>query len=141
LTVALHDAAKEVARLKQGSGSDLLTQGSSVLIQALLAADLIDEISLITFPVVLGKGKRFFGEGAKPGALKLTDAKLSAAGVTVSKYATRARSRPARSSFLSLRRKKRRVARASSAGIDEPILWTFTFGYDAILACCSVDLV
>ena len=86
-SVALHDEAKDDASLTQESGPDLLTQGSSVLIQALLAADLIDEIHLITFPVVLGRGKRFFGEDTKPGALKLMDTKLSASGVTVAKYA------------------------------------------------------
>jgi len=86
-SVALHDAATDIARLKQESGPDLLTQGSSGLIQILLATDLIDEISLITFPVVLGKGKRFFSDGAKPTTLQLTDTKCSSSGVTVSRYA------------------------------------------------------
>ncbi|WP_340644247.1 dihydrofolate reductase family protein [Phenylobacterium sp.] len=80
------DVAGEVARLKQGEGPVLLTQGSSVLLQTLLAHDLIDEFRLLTFPVVLGRGKKLFGEGAHPGALKLTSTKASTTGVIMSVY-------------------------------------------------------
>ncbi|MGO7690396.1 dihydrofolate reductase family protein, partial [Rhizobium ruizarguesonis] len=66
------DVAAEIARLKQQDGPDLLTQGSSGLLQTLLAHDLIDELRLLTFPLILGPGKRLFGKGAKPEALKLT---------------------------------------------------------------------
>jgi len=65
-SVALRDAAADVARLKREDGPALLTQGSSNLIQTLLATDLIDEISTFTFPIVLGNGKKLFGEGARP---------------------------------------------------------------------------
>lgn len=85
-SVALRDAAADVARLKQEDGPALVTQGSANLIQTLLAHDLIDEISLFTFPVILGRGKRLFGDGARPGALKLADAKVSTTGVTVATY-------------------------------------------------------
>lgn len=80
------DVAAEVARLKQTDGPDLLLQGSGQLIQALLAADLIDEFRLMIFPVVLGAGKRLFGDGAIPISLKLTSSKTSGTGVTLNSY-------------------------------------------------------
>jgi dihydrofolate reductase len=87
-SVALRgDVAAEIARLKREDGPRLITQGSSDLIQALLAHDLIDEFVLFTFPIVLGRGKRLFGEGAKPAAFKLGDAKVSSTGVTIGAYA------------------------------------------------------
>ena len=80
------DVAADIARLKQGEGPDLLIQGSSELIQTLLANDLIDEFRIWTFPLVLGSGKRLFGEGAMPAALKLVDSRTSATGVTIGTY-------------------------------------------------------
>ena len=86
-SVALQgDVAAAVRRLKQEDGPDLLTQGSSVLLQTLLAGDLIDEFRLLVFPLILGSGKRLFGQGAKPGALKLTGTSVSTTGVTMSIY-------------------------------------------------------
>jgi dihydrofolate reductase len=85
-SVAIHDPAIDVAKLKQQDGPDLLIQGSSVLIQTLLKHDLIDEISLRVFPVVLGSGKRLFADGAKPTALKLVSSKTSPSGVTLNTY-------------------------------------------------------
>jgi dihydrofolate reductase len=84
---ALHDPATDVARLKREDGPDLQISGSSGLIQTLLAHDLIDEMRLLVFPVVLGSGKRFFGEGTKPGALKLERSTASPSGVTMNIYA------------------------------------------------------
>jgi dihydrofolate reductase len=72
--------------LKQQDGPVLLTQGSSGLLQTLLAHDLIDEFRLLTFPLVLGQGKRLFGQGAKPEALKLTANTISTTGVIMSVY-------------------------------------------------------
>jgi dihydrofolate reductase len=80
------DVAAEIARLKQEDGPNLLTQGSSVLLQTLLAHDLIDEFRLLIFPLVLGTGKRLFGQGTKPGALKLTATTVSTTGVIMSVY-------------------------------------------------------
>ena len=80
------DVVAEISRLKQTDGPMLLTQGSSVLLQTLLAHDLVDEFRLLTFPLVLGPGKRLFGKGAKPGALKLTETKVSSTGVIMSVY-------------------------------------------------------
>jgi hypothetical protein len=86
-SVALHgDVAAEIARLKQEDGPNLLTQGSSILLQTLLAHDLIDEFRLLIFPLVLGPGKRLFGQGTKPGALKLTATTVSTTGVIMSVY-------------------------------------------------------
>jgi dihydrofolate reductase len=64
----------------------ITSQGSSDLIQTLLANDLIDEISMFTFPIVLGHGKKLFGEGAKPAAFRLLDSKVSTTGVTIARY-------------------------------------------------------
>lgn len=80
------DAAAGIARLKRGDGPVLLTQGSSVLLQTLLAHDLIDELRLLTFPLVLGPGKRLFGQDTTAGALKLTDSRVSTTGVTMGVY-------------------------------------------------------
>jgi dihydrofolate reductase len=63
-----------------------MTQGSSDLIQTLLKHDLIDRFTLLTYPVVLGRGKRLFGTGAIPAALKLVDSKASPSGVVINSY-------------------------------------------------------
>lgn len=80
-SVSLNDVAADVARLKLSDGPNLLTQGSSGLMQTLLAHDLIDEFNLLVFPLLLGPGKKFFGAGVIPAALKLVDSKLSTTGV------------------------------------------------------------
>jgi dihydrofolate reductase len=85
-SVALHDVANDVARLKLKSGPDLLIQGSSDLIQTLLAHGLIDQFTLLVFPVVLGAGKRLFGEGTKASTLKLVSSRASPSGVAISTY-------------------------------------------------------
>lgn len=85
-SVALRDAAADVARLKQEDGPALVTQGSSDLIQTLLAHDLIDEIRTFTFPVVLGGGKKLFGDGAKPAAFTLADSRVTTQGVVIARY-------------------------------------------------------
>jgi dihydrofolate reductase len=86
-SVALRgDVPAEIAKLKQGEGPDLLTQGSSVLLQTLMAHDLIDEYRLMTFPVVLGAGKRVFGGSTRPGALELVSSTVSTTGVTMNSY-------------------------------------------------------
>ena len=86
-SVALRgDVPAEVADLKRQDGPNLLIQGSSVLIQSLLAAGLIDEFRLLTFPLVLGAGKRLFGDGTIPAALTLVDSRTSTTGVIMSRY-------------------------------------------------------
>ncbi|MDT8896146.1 dihydrofolate reductase family protein [Halomonas sp. I1] len=85
-SVALRDAALDVAGLKREDGPALITQGSSDLIRTLLANDLVDEINLFTFPVVLGNGKTLFDDGAKATAFKLTDHRVSPNGIVITRY-------------------------------------------------------
>jgi len=78
--------ADAVADLKASEGRDLLIQGSSTLYVPLLNAGLIDRLVLMTFPVLLGHGKRIFDGSEKPGALKLADSFVSATGVVTTIY-------------------------------------------------------
>ena len=75
-----------VAELKQGDGRDLLIQGSSTLYVPLLAAGLIDRLVLLTFPVLLGQGKRIFDGKEEPGALKMVDHFVTEKGVVIASY-------------------------------------------------------
>jgi dihydrofolate reductase len=80
------DVAAWVSRLKSEDGPELQVHGSSQLIQTLLAHELIDEFRLWLFPVVVGKGKRLFGEGTMPAGMALIDTKMSTTGVMISTY-------------------------------------------------------
>ena len=80
------DTAKAVTQLKRSEGRDLLIQGSSKLYVPLLAAGLIDRLVLMTFPVLLGEGKRIFDGTEAPGALKLVDHFVSDTGVVTTSY-------------------------------------------------------
>ena len=75
-----------VAALKQSNGPDLIIQGSSTIYPALLEAGLLDRLQLMTFPVLLGGGKRLFGDGTPPGATKLVDHKVTPSGVVIANY-------------------------------------------------------
>lgn len=86
-SVALRDAAKDVAKLKQEDGPVLLTQGSTELVHALLAAGLVDEIRTFTFPLLLGKGKRLFSSDSQPRTFKLTHSAVSPNGLIAATYA------------------------------------------------------
>jgi dihydrofolate reductase len=78
--------AEEVSRLKQQPGKDILVFGSCSLAQTLMELDLIDEYRLMVYPVVLGSGKRLFGEGSDKKVLRLTDTKTFSSGVVVHTY-------------------------------------------------------
>ena len=80
------DAAAAVSELKNELDGEIQVTGSATLIQTLLQADLVDSYELWVFPLVLGTGKRLFGEGAMPGALKLVDSQTSSTGVTIQTY-------------------------------------------------------
>jgi dihydrofolate reductase len=85
-TLIAGDVAEYVATLKGQDGPEIQVHGSPGLIQTLLEHDLIDEFRVWIFPVVLGVGKRLFGGGAIPAALKLIDSKASKTGVTINTY-------------------------------------------------------
>src|SRR3954464_6946918 len=80
------DAAAAVGELKQSQGRDLLIQGSSTLYPPLLSAGLIDRLLLMTFPVLLGKGKSIFDASQRPSRMKLTDHHVSDKGVIFTIY-------------------------------------------------------
>ena len=80
------DVPTAVAALKEQDGPELQVHGSGDLVQTLHRHGLVDEWHLMTFPVVLGQGKRLFEGGALPGALRLLDSSVSGSGVTVARY-------------------------------------------------------
>jgi dihydrofolate reductase len=80
------DTAAAVEEIKQSQGRDLLIQGSSTLYPPLLSARKIDRLVLITFPIVLGRGKRLFDGSEVPSALKLTGHFVSERGVILASY-------------------------------------------------------
>lgn len=75
-----------VAALKATDGPDLIIQGSSTLYPALLAAGLLDRLQLMIFPIVLGQGKRAFGDGTSPTGLKLVEHQVTPSGVVIAAY-------------------------------------------------------
>lgn len=75
-----------LTRLKQQDGPDLVTQGSTELVQALFANDLVDALSLFMFPVVIGGGKKLFADGSVPHAFALKRSCVTPAGVFVGHY-------------------------------------------------------
>ena len=80
------DVGSAIIALKGQPGRDLQVIGSGNLIQTLQAASLIDEYHVWVYPVVLGRGKRLFEHGAKPGALRLVGSKVSPTGVMMNTY-------------------------------------------------------
>ena len=81
----LRDIA-DVKRLREEDGPNLVTQGSTELVHALLANDLVDVISIFTIPVVLGGGKKLFADGSAAHSYKLTGSRVSSTGLTVAHY-------------------------------------------------------
>lgn len=80
------DVAEGIAALKQDDGPELQVHGSGNLIQTLLKHNLVDEFQLLVFPVVIGEGKRLFGDGTIPSGLKLVDHKVASTGVMIGRY-------------------------------------------------------
>jgi dihydrofolate reductase len=85
-TVHIQDVGPEVKKLKEQDGQDIQVHGSSNLIQTLLKLDLVDEFWLKIFPVILGSGKRLFGDGTMPAGFKLLESSMSPSGVIVASY-------------------------------------------------------
>jgi dihydrofolate reductase len=84
-SLLLRDIA-DVRRLRDGDGPNLVTQGSTELVHALLANDLVDALTIFTVPVVLGGGKRLFADGSAPHAYTLTRSRASSTGVMIGHY-------------------------------------------------------
>jgi dihydrofolate reductase len=80
------DVGEAVAQLKQQPGKDLTVMGSGELIQTLMRHDLIDEYLLLIHPLVLGAGRRLFGDGSPPASLRLVDSTVSGTGVLIATY-------------------------------------------------------
>jgi dihydrofolate reductase len=85
-TVLDGDVAGAVSKLKQDFEGDLVVHGSAQLVQTLLENDLVDELRLMVFPVVLGAGKRVFGDTSDKKPLRLTDSKTVGDGVEILVY-------------------------------------------------------
>jgi dihydrofolate reductase len=85
-TVLGDDLAAEVSRLKQELDGDIVVHGSAQLVQALVEQGLVDELRLMVFPVVLGSGKRLFGETSDKKPLRLSDSKFVGDGVAILTY-------------------------------------------------------
>ena len=84
-SMLLRDIA-DVKRLKQEDGPNLVTQGSTELVHALLANDLVDGMTIFTVPVVLGGGKKLFADGSVPHSYKLTRSRVSSTGIMIAHY-------------------------------------------------------
>jgi dihydrofolate reductase len=82
-TLLIGDAAAEVSKLKEQPGEDLLIYGSGALVNTLLAQNLIDEYRLMIYPLVLGRGKRFFRDDNSKTSLTLKRTETAATGVTM----------------------------------------------------------
>jgi dihydrofolate reductase len=85
-TVLKGDVAEEVARLRQEQDGDIVVHGSARLVQTLVEHDLVDEFRLMVYPVVLGSGKRLFGETSDKKPLRLVDSRVVGDGVAILTY-------------------------------------------------------
>jgi dihydrofolate reductase len=85
-TVLRGDVVEAVSKLRQGPGGDIVVHGSARLVQTLLEHDLVDEMRLMVFPVVLGSGKRLFGDTSEKKPLRLVDSRTVGAGVAILVY-------------------------------------------------------
>jgi dihydrofolate reductase len=85
-TVLEGDVAERVAELRQEHDGDIVVHGSAQLVQTLLEHDLVDELRLMVFPVVLGSGKRLFGDTSDKKSLRLVDSKTVGEGVAILVY-------------------------------------------------------
>jgi dihydrofolate reductase len=85
-TVIDGDLAEEVGKLRQEVDGDIVVHGSAQLVQALVDQGLVDELRLMVFPVILGSGKRLFGESEDKKGLRLTDSRTVGDGVSILIY-------------------------------------------------------
>lgn len=80
------DVVEAIRKVKAEPGRNLLTQGSANLVQTLLASDVVDQLVVMTFPILLGAGKRLFEGAARPAGLRLYGSTVTPAGVVVARY-------------------------------------------------------
>jgi dihydrofolate reductase len=80
------DIVEDIRRIKSHNGPDLILSGSSTLTSTLLEHGLADEVLLLVYPVLLGKGKRFFAEGTPPRAFELASTKAFPSGIVMDAY-------------------------------------------------------
>jgi dihydrofolate reductase len=85
-TLLKGDPAEEVTKLKEQQDGDIVVHGSAQLVQSLLENDLVDELRLMVFPVVLGSGKKLFGETSDKKSLELADTRIVGDGVAILTY-------------------------------------------------------
>jgi dihydrofolate reductase len=85
-TILSGDVVEEVTKLREGTDGDIVVHGSAQLAQTLLEHDLVDELRLMVFPVVLGTGKRLFATGGGKTRLRLSDSKTVGDGVAILTY-------------------------------------------------------
>ena len=85
-TVLKGDVVEEVAKLRQEQDGDIVVHGSAQLVQTLIEHDLVDELRLMVYPLVLGSGKRLFGETSDKKPLRLVDSKVVGDGVAILIY-------------------------------------------------------
>jgi dihydrofolate reductase len=76
----------DIKKIKNSKGSDIQVWGSSKLIQLLLKNDLVDELCLKIHPLILGKGKKLFDNGAIPASFKLSESSITTTGVIIANY-------------------------------------------------------
>jgi dihydrofolate reductase len=84
--VTFLSSVDDLKKLKASEGGDIKVHGSSKVAQTLFANDLVDELCLMMFPVVLGKGKRLFDENSMPSAFEMTDSLVASNGVIFANY-------------------------------------------------------
>ncbi|MGH8826510.1 MAG: dihydrofolate reductase family protein, partial [Jiangellaceae bacterium] len=85
-TVLSGDVVDEITNLKREQGGDIVVHGSARLVQSLIENDLVDELRLMVFPVVLGTGKRLFGETTDKKRLRLSSSTVVGDGVAIQVY-------------------------------------------------------
>lgn len=83
---AFIQSVDDIKELKKSDGPDIQVWGSSKLVQLLLENDLVDELRLMTYPLILGEGKKVFADGAKPAAFMLTGSSVGESGVIIANY-------------------------------------------------------
>lgn len=85
-TLIVGNVAREVAKLKAQEGGEIQVHGSGGLLQTLLKHELVDTLRLWQFPVVIGTGKRLFGDGTVPGSFRLVDTQVTTTGAVLHVY-------------------------------------------------------